>query len=403
MQVGNEIIVDYEEILVKEISKRFKKLRGKIPYDVIANGQATAIKRIEKGVIPSSGNFISDALLESYSDYFKMSNQELIFGDENDIEFGSLQLFAELSCSIMPEFYKKKFKFEKSLNSNNKKKQDSILALFYTFADFGRWYNLRQDGVLKEDKFPIDFIEMGLILWQICKTKTIRLFKEKVIKPSFDEFDKKFHFNRINEKLNKNFCTDFIDILIPEIVEKLKCDSIFKMGYMVKSLIDEILVLNLKESHLVEIPLKENYPPMRTWKFSSNQSEDSADIRGFVDEFFDYNSRKYKTYNEIDDYFKKTDGKPGVTTQYSIKRTRKVNLESFVNNIIETPAWFSESHFLNFQEMKVPGILNVNSQTSKVFQSKLNETIIGMIDELVKVQNAFINCIEFDELEEFGK
>ena len=53
--------------------------------------------------------------------------------------------------------------------------------------------------------------------------------------------------------------------------------------------------------------------------------------------------------------------------------------------------------------MKVPGILNVNSQTSKVFQSKLNETIIGMIDELVKVQNAFINCIEFDELEEFGK
>ncbi|MGO3617471.1 MAG: hypothetical protein ACTIN1_04575 [Pseudolactococcus laudensis] len=219
MQVGNEIIVDYEEILVKEISKRFKKLRGKIPYDVIANGQATAIKRIEKGVIPSSGNFISDALLESYSDYFKMSNQELIFGDENDIEFGSLQLFAELSCSIMPEFYKKKFKFEKSLNSNNKKKQDSILALFYTFADFGRWYNLRQDGVLKEDKFPIDFIEMGLILWQICKTKTIRLFKEKVIKPSFDEFDKKFHFNRINEKLNKNFCTDFIDILIPQIVK----------------------------------------------------------------------------------------------------------------------------------------------------------------------------------------
>ena len=144
---------------------------------------------------------------------------------------------------------------------------------------------MRQDGVLKEDKFPIDFIEMGLILWQICKTKTIRLFKEKVIKPSFDEYDKKFHFNRINEKLNKNFCTDFIDILIPEIVEKLKCDSIFKMGYMVKSLIDEILVLNLKESHLVEIPLKENYPPMRTWKFSSNQSEDSADIRGFVDEF----------------------------------------------------------------------------------------------------------------------
>lgn len=70
----------------------------------------------------------------------------------------------------------------------------------------------------------------------------------------------------------------------------------------------------------------------------------------------------------------------------------------FKDNII-----FSEVHDLRFQMMKVPGILNVNSQTSKVFQSKLNETILEMINELVKTQNAFINCIEFKELEEFGK
>ncbi|EQC85534.1 hypothetical protein LLT7_04290 [Lactococcus cremoris subsp. cremoris TIFN7] len=54
-----------------------------------------------------------------------------------------------------------------------------MLTLFYTFSDFGRWYNLRQDKVLKEDENPIDFIEMERILWQVCKIKMIRLFKEK--------------------------------------------------------------------------------------------------------------------------------------------------------------------------------------------------------------------------------
>lgn len=276
-----------------------------------------------------------------------------------------------------------------------------MLTLFYTFSDFGRWYNLRQDKVLKEDENPIDFIEMERILWQVCKIKMIRLFKEKVINPSFNEYDNKFHFNLINEKLNKNFYNDFIKILIPEIVEKLKSDSIFKIGYMVKSLVDELLVLDLNESHLVEIPLKEYYPPTRTWSFG--QSEDSADIGKFAEEIAEFNSRKFYSYEEINEYFKKTEGQRGVTTYYLIDRTRTVNLESFVDSIIETPTIFSEVHDLRFQMMKVPGILNVNSQTSKVFQSKLNETILEMINELVKTQNAFINCIEFKELEEFGK
>ncbi len=36
MGLRGEIIVDYERILVKEISKRFKKLRGKTPYGSVA-------------------------------------------------------------------------------------------------------------------------------------------------------------------------------------------------------------------------------------------------------------------------------------------------------------------------------------------------------------------------------
>lgn len=114
MQTRNEIIVDYERILVKEISKRFKKLRGKTPYDIIANGQATAIKRIEKGKVPSSGNFISDTLLENYHDYFGMDNIGLIFGDEEEIKTAVGYVFLELSRSIMPAFVKEKLRLKKA-------------------------------------------------------------------------------------------------------------------------------------------------------------------------------------------------------------------------------------------------------------------------------------------------
>ncbi|MGO2256049.1 MAG: hypothetical protein ACTH37_09670, partial [Lactococcus cremoris] len=81
---------------------------------IIANGQATAIKRIEKGKVPSSGNFISDTLLENYHDYFGMDNIGLIFGDEEEIKTAVGYVFLELSRSIMPAFVKEKLRLKKA-------------------------------------------------------------------------------------------------------------------------------------------------------------------------------------------------------------------------------------------------------------------------------------------------
>ncbi|KST89955.1 hypothetical protein LKF67_1454 [Lactococcus lactis subsp. lactis] len=62
----------------------------------------------------------------------------------------------------------------------------------------------------------------------------------------------------------------------------------------------------------------------------------------------------------------------------------------------------NECHFLNFSEQKIPGILSVNLQATHLFQKRINEDIEGMIDNLVGIQNHFINLIVWKELSEFA-
>ena len=66
-----------------------------------------------------------------------------------------------------------------------------------------------------------------------------------------------------------------------------------------------------------------------------------------------------------------------------------------------TPDIFHRLHDLNSKERKIPGLLTVNSQASKLFQIKVNEVYLQQIDELVRFQNIYINLIKWDELETF--
>lgn len=69
-------------------------------------------------------------------------------------------------------------------------------------------------------------------------------------------------------------------------------------------------------------------------------------------------------------------------------------------DIVE-PDIFDRLHDLNSKERKIPGLLTVNSQVSKLFQIKVNEVYLQQIDELVRFQNIYINLIKWDELETF--
>lgn len=98
-------------------------------------------------------------------------------------------------------------------------------------------------------------------------------------------------------------------------------------------------------------------------------------------------------------------GVSGVTDQSQpfIDGTRKVSAEAFLNHVISTPDLFDSIHELNRKERKIPGILTVNSHASNLLQIKISEVIESMIDDLVRYQNIFINCIKGNELEDFAK
>lgn len=417
-QIGGEYMVDLEELIIFNISSRFKELREtkyqKLSPDLIANGQKSAILRIEKGENTTSRNFISDTLLDNYSQYFIMSKKDLIFGTNEDLEKDLMLIFYEMIRSIvLSDFIEKPCTFVKN-STLESKVHKAVLNLMYSFADFGRWYDLRRiDTIGTEDEWEnemIDFGSMSAILWKICKKKIVRSFEEKVIYLIFNEPDEKFHFNRINEKFNKWLLTDFANIIVPEIVEKLKSNSIFKMGFMVKTLIDEFLVFELPSSYLKDIPLEEFYPPVKSFHFHLEEKDRTDEnLNQMASEMFRFLSQKKETMS-IED-LKKLDeesyfqGVSGVTDQSQpfIDGTRKVSAEAFLNHVISTPDLFDSIHELNRKERKIPGILTVNSHASNLLQIKISEVIESMIDDLVRYQNIFINCIKGNELEDFAK
>ncbi|MBC2242859.1 hypothetical protein HCB25_02200 [Listeria booriae] len=139
------------------------------------------------------------------------------------------------------------------------------------------------------EKEIVDYISMYKILWRICKKKIMRSLEKNVVSSIFNDIDDKFHFNRINEKFNKWLNDEFVNIIVPEIVEKLELNSIFKMGFMVKNLIDKFLLYNPPISHLKEIPLEEFYPPIQSFhihlkkedKTKENLNKLSSETEGY--------------------------------------------------------------------------------------------------------------------------
>lgn len=406
-------MINFEAILSKRIARRFKSLRGTIPPEIIANGQKSQILSIEKEKMPKSGNFVSDTLLDAYSDYFGKSKSELIFGNSGEKETQVFELFHRIFLSVYPNEVRENSKIIKDLELKpDPKVMGAFTDFFHIFGDFGRWYNLKQHELpdTEEDIF-IDFDSMYYIFWYLSKNKIMRSFQEKVISTSFTESDNKFYFNRINEKVNRWLINDFSSVLIPDMLEKLKTDSIFKIGFLVKNLIDEFLVKNLPESFLENIPLEEYYPPVRSYRFHFEEDTSKEEIQKASEEFLRFLSqdKKQRPNETPEEFFQRIEREKFFedssivedTSESFINETRKISAEGFLNSVLDTPEVFDAIHDLNMKERKIPGILTVNSQASKLFQQKVNEVVLTIIDDLVRYQNIFINCIKWEELQDF--
>ena len=261
-------MIDLQSFLVDKISHRFRELRENIPPDLISYGQKSAIYKIEKGEVPKSGNFISDSLLEDYVGYFKMSREELIFGNSEDFEQAIDYILMELLFPVIAEFIDYQdlpYSTYKHGNYPSLKTQRAVIELLHIFADFARWYGLRKGNTEYDKDEFVDYFTMMDIVLILCKNNFGRIFKEKIIQDIFNDSDEKFHFNRINKKLDLCLSTYFPDIFVPETIEKLRNNSIFKLGFIVKTLVSDFLV-DLPESYLEEIPIEYNIPPLRIWE-----------------------------------------------------------------------------------------------------------------------------------------
>lgn len=400
-------MLDLEKVLVKTIAYRFKKLRGNTPANLISS-QKSAINRIENEINTKSGNFVTETLLDEYTDYFGKEKSKLIFGSETDIENILYFMFQQIYLKIIPTHMVKTMRYP----FNSDEFQDDIdtdiietfRKIFFIFGDYSRWYKIRKDQ--NDPDQNIDCDSMFQIIWLLLKNKIITSFKIHVIEEICNK-SHKFLFSNINGKFNLWYRKQFMKIIIPEALEKLQSDSIFKIGLMVNHLIDDFYEDNLPQSYLEDVPLEEFFMPVKRYHISTPANNSKEENKKIAEEMFrmltiNKTIKNRKDIEELDKlmFFKEIESVTDLSTPF-VNEVRQVSAANFLDKILETPEIFNSFHGLNDRDRKIPGLLSVNSQASKLFQYKANEAILKQIDDLIRYQNRYINLIKWDELSSF--
>ncbi len=196
-------MLDLERTLRKIIAYRFKRLRGDTPYELISS-QRGNINRIEQGINTSSGNFVSDTLLDEYSKYFGKSKAELIFGDDDQIENTLFFMFLQMYIKIIPDVkvpdMQYPFKSEEFQDGISLDICEKFREIFIIFSDYYRWYKIRKFE--EESDKDIDVVSMFKIVWALLNKKIVSSFKVHVITEFFNDSEPKFCFNQIIERLH---------------------------------------------------------------------------------------------------------------------------------------------------------------------------------------------------------
>lgn len=466
-------MIDLEKKLVTKVSERCKKLRTSSTYRQDDIADKASISKIENGKYKSGDNFITGTVLEEYSTTFNISKEEIIFGKEDEFEELLLDFFFDLFRLISrrdlsedmnnPKYYR-----EGAFDVLDIEIQRAVISLANSFAE----YNLQYYNFLKTDEefmdcvdkdldqyfyidgksvnfvrdfrnkpinedIVIDQSDMGEKIWLICKEKFIRSFKAGVVLNLFDDFK----YSSINNEVNKWIKGQFIQIIVPELVEKLKSNSILKIGYMVKNLIDDFLNEDLSESFQTTIPLQIRRPKYYNLSIQNNASFHnlSEDERKKRDQLFnealelhrsgkmlDLKTEELEKYEHYGIYFREV--------PETIK-TREVDIDAVINQAIvskslhktkaelrpiieESPIikisdfnseeeimefyddWYDSTHFTN---TNIPGYLTNNSQISHRWQQRLNKEIRESIENFIVIQNNLLRLLTEEELIKFGK
>ena len=221
----------------------------------------------------------------------------------------------------------------------------------------------------------------------------------------FDK-EKRFQFSEINGVFNTWYKKQFAQQIVKETLQKLKKDMIFKMGFMVNSLVDEFLELNLTPSYLEEIPVRAFSLPVKSYQVNFggiSEEEEEAFFNKLAENMLQV--EEIKTREDFvrigeTNYFEGFDFVKDNSLPL-IDETIKVSISDFTDAILNSPKFLNNYHVLNSIDGKIPGLLDVNSQASRVLQSKFNDVFLEQIDNLIRYQNIYINLIDWEELTTF--
>lgn len=345
----------FEDELIKKVSVRFRELRGSRQIETISYGQKSTIKRIESGKNIKSGNFIPDSLLEDYSQIFKIKKDRLIFGTDNEI--------ADLLESTFDNYFQE-ILLNRKVSGNLCEFNRSFIDYLCIFAEFSTWYNFNFNK-----KCSLSFFTP----WITIKRRLVSSFKHYVIEVIFNDEGQSFKFVEINRQFHRWLEFELANFFFPEIIELLKKDTIFKIGYMVNTLAKEFIEYDLPTLNDDSIPF--NYLRLNTRVYSPIAVKVKID-------------GKYRTI--MKHIRPNKDNKERMKELVPVYKI--LNRNEFLNHVKNNSIKFGG---------KVPGILKINSKASKFVQLELNDLFLNEIKTLTSYQSYLLDLIRYQELENF--
>lgn len=461
-------MIDLQALLVPKISQRCKKLRESYRLTMEQISDKAAISRIEKEICPKSGNFITETVLLDYANVFEVLPEEIIFGNSEELEETLEWIFDRLFFSILQKDLSTHSDLYKNVDRVSITSQKAVLSMAEMFAEF----NLQRYNFLKSDETFMDSVnkEMDRTLsigekfinierdfrttpinddtvidsrdicdkmWWLCKEKMIRSFKTNAIPSIFEHFT----YSTINSTMNFWIIKEFCANIVPTVIEKMKNNSIFKLGLLSKQLIQDFLKEDLPESYQQTVPIKTTrdgginitigsrarkndkklpdnelkkqaklYEIAMKMVQNGEQPDDKllAEFEKYDIIFKEKPKEEYIIEEDIDSVISRV-----ISSKYNgrSKNYRPVIEDGYPifkvsNNISDEEMdalymrWYEDTHF---QNQVIPGYFTNNSQIGHRLQELLNEDILSMVESIIHMQNNLLLFLTDEDLLTFAK
>lgn len=461
-------MINLQEMLIPNISERCKELRESYGLKMEQISDKAVISRIEKGTCPKSGNFITQTVLLDYVNVFEISPEELIFGHSEELAETLEWLFDRMFFSVLQKKLATSTDLYTNLDKASIASQKAVLSMAEMFAEYNlqrynflksdevfmdsvnkemdtyltmgdRVFNIERDFRVKpiNDDTVVDSRDMAEKMWLMCKERMIRSFKMSVITPLFEDFTYSAINSTVSLWIIKEFCMD----IVPTVVEKMKTNSIFKLGLLTKQLLQEFIEEDLPESFQQTVPIKTTKDDGRRIivgrRARKNDKKLPADELKEQARLVDVALAMIRNGEQPDTKLLAEFEKYDILFEENEKEVtiREEDIDSVINRIISSKyngrtknhrpmieegspifqvpntisdktvddlftRWYEDTHFHN---QVIPGYFTNNSQIGHRLQEHLNDDILMMIESIIHMQNNLLLFLTEEDLLLFAK